>query len=152
MTSHLLSKISFLLRFADVEPSSYGPFNVNTVLAASSHSSVFPTLTGAAGDNVSISFYRSAGKSVWQHCLTWLSLTGLFGTIFLCFEGVTIAFCPAGWLWMLNQVQKWQLGLLACSSPCGCRNKGRAASCDLITHLEAAGMLGIRNLWLCVSV
>lgn len=150
--NHSLGSIPFVLRSADSEPFSYSPLTGYTVPAASSHSSVFPTLTGAAGDNFSLSSDSSAGKSVWRYCLTWLSLTGIFGTIFLCFESVIIAFCPAGWPTMLNQVQKWQLVLLACSSPCGCRNKGGAASRDLIKHSEAVGMLGIKKLCLCIYI
>lgn len=122
---------------ADSEAFSDSPFKMFTFQPASSHSSVFPTLTGAAGDNFSLSSDSSASKSLWQYCLTWLPLTGIFGTIFLCFE-IVIAFFPAGWAWILNQVQNWQLALLACSSPCGCRNKGGAASRNLIKHSEQA--------------
>lgn len=103
---------------------SYSPFNVHAVPAVSSHSSVCPTLTGAAGDSFPLSSHSSAGKSVRQYCLTWLPLRGIFATIFLRYESVVIAFCPAGWPWMLNQVQKWQLALLAYSSHCGCKNRG----------------------------
>lgn len=45
----------------------------------------FP-LTGAAGDNFSLSSDCSAGKSTRPYCLTWLSLPGICGIIFLCFE------------------------------------------------------------------
>lgn len=84
MTNHPLSKIPFLLSSADSEPFSSRPLNACTGPAASSPSSVFPTLTGAAGDNFSLSSDSSAGKSTRQYCLTWLPLTGIFGTIFLC--------------------------------------------------------------------